>query len=162
MSEFTAEDLVKRTHTHLNTYITTADQKASILLTAQFAFLGFYGSGVSEIWKMATPEFKLLSGLTIASGLIAAVLAGLVVYPRSPKGGEEGLVFWESIIRKTQSEFEHDVSKLDDENALRELIEQNHSLAKVADKKYRFMRYALITTAIMMGLAAASTSIYFT
>lgn len=161
MTEFSSEELAKRTHTHLNTYISSADQKASILITGQFAFLGFYGSGISNVWAGTAFCFKLYSGLAIAIGLIGAALAGWVVYPRSPQGGENGLMFWESITNKSQSDFVSEVNDLSDSDALNELIKQNHSLAEVTDSKYKFTKLALIATAMSVGFASLSTAIYF-
>ena len=161
MGDFSSEELAKRTHTHLNTYITSADQKASILLTALFAFLGFYGSGVGAVWQDASLSFKLLSGLTIGSGLIGALFAGLVIYPRSPQGEEDGLMFWESITSRDQSTFVSEVTSLNDDAALEEIIKQNHTLAEVADGKYKYTRCALIATAVSVGFAMASAGSYF-
>lgn len=161
MTDFSFEELAKRTHTHLNTYISSADQKASILITAQFAFLGFYGSGISNVWTSTSFCFKLYSALSIMTGLIGAALAGWVVYPRSPQGEENGFMFWESITAKNQSEFVSDVTDLSDSDALKELIKQNHSLAEVADSKYKFTRFALIATAISVGFASLSAGTYF-
>ena len=161
MTDFSPEELAKRTHTHLNTYIASADQKASILMTAQFAFLGFYGSGISNVWTGATFCLKLFSGIAVATGLIGAALAGWVVFPRSPQGEENGLMFWESIQNRNQSDYVSDVTELTDSAALEELIEQNYSLAGVADSKYKFTRFALIATAISVGFASLSASTYF-
>lgn len=161
MTDFSSEELAKRTHTHLNNYITTADQKASILITAQFAFLGFYSGGIGNIWSSTTFCFKLFSGLSIVTGLIAAVLAGWVIYPRSPQGEENGLMFWESISAKAQSDFVSDVNELSDPDALDELIKQNHSLAQAANSKYKFTRLTLLATAVSVGFASLSMGVYF-
>ncbi len=161
MTDYSPEDLTQKTHSHLNTYITSADQKASILLTAQFAFVGFYSSGVSNVWTNSSSCFKLFSGLTISAGLIGAILAGAVVYPRSPKGDENGLMFWESISNQSQSEFVSNVTSLSNADALEEVVSQNHTLAGVAETKYKFARFALIATAVTVGFAALSAGSYF-
>lgn len=161
MTEYSAEELAQRTHDHLNTYISSADQKASILLTAQFAFIGLFGNGVGAVWKTAGVGFKAFSGLTAIAGLVSIVFSGLVIYPRSPTGNEGGLIFWESIINRDQDQFVAEMSSLSNQAALDELVQQNYVLAKVADQKYGHTKISLIATAVMVGFASISTIIFF-
>lgn len=161
MSNQSPIEFVRETHSHLNTYITSADQKSSILLTAQFAFLGLFGNALKEGWGTTTGAFKIFAVLTVITGLIGIAFAGLVVYPRSPKGDEEGLMFWESIQGREESKFVEEIRSLDEEGILEEQIKQNYSLAKVADSKYRYTRLSLISTGLMVLLAVISAAVYF-
>jgi hypothetical protein len=161
MTDFSPAELIKRTHTHLNQYITSADQKMSILLTAHLAFIGLYGGRVSEVWMGSSIDFKTAVTATLISGTVAASLAAWVIYPRNSQAEEDGLMFWGSIVEYEQSEFVSEFGDLDDEAALDELIQQNHSLARVADSKYEYTRCALIATAVTVGFAAASAGLFF-
>ena len=81
MANFSPEDLVVQTHNHLNRYIGNADNKASILLTAQLAFLGLVANVIGDIPsdKTGVTCFVVASaGVTV----VRAFLSGFVVYPR--------------------------------------------------------------------------------
>lgn len=160
MSQFNPEQLAERTLSHLNTYIGAADQKASILLTAQFAFLGFSATIVNDILSGTSRCFQIAAVLGAASGLIGAAFAGSVVYPRTPKA-ETGFVFWEHILEfESRSEFQDAFGELDSDEALNELTKQNYSLAKVADRKYDHLRWSLLATAGMVVFAVVAVGIY--
>lgn len=162
MSQFDPEQLAERTLSHLNTYIGAADQKASILLTAQFAFLGFSATIVNDILAATSDCFQVVAVLGTVSGLVGAAFAGSVVYPRTPKA-EEGFVFWEHILEfGSRSEFQDAFSELDSDAALSELTKQNYSLAKVADRKYEHLRWSLVGTAGMVVCAVIAVGIYLT
>lgn len=160
MSRFTPEQLAERTLSHLNTYIGSADQKASILLTAQFAFLGFSTTVIKDLLDTTSSEFQMAALLGGVSGVVGALLAGSVVYPRTPKA-EEGFIFWEHITEfESREGFQEAFGELSNEAALDELTKQNYSLAKVADRKYRHLRWSLIATAGMLGFAVIAASVY--
>lgn len=160
MSSFDPEQLAERTLSHLNTYIGAADQKASILLTAQFAFLGFSATIVNDILVDTSGIFQGIAVLGAVSGLVGAAFAGSVVYPRTPKA-EEGFVFWEHILEfESRKEFQDKFDELDSEAALDELTKQNYSLAKVADRKYDHLRLSLLATAGMVVCAVIAVGIY--
>lgn len=96
MPDFSTAQLAERTHDHLNTYITVADQKASILLTGQFAFLGLAATASSDILKGTDWVFDLLAGMTAVLGVVAMVFSIAVIYPRTPSSGES-VIYWGDI-----------------------------------------------------------------
>lgn len=162
MNSFDLASLAKQTNDHLNTYIKLADQKASILLTGQFAFLGLAATVIVNILSETTTEFHLLAGLGTACGLGGMLFAGSVIFPRTPKA-KEGYIFWEHILEYDSSkEFRDQFSELDESETLDELVKENYSLAKVAHRKYSHLRISLVSTAGMIIFAVISSVIYLT
>jgi hypothetical protein len=139
-------DFSTQTLSHLNAYIKFADQKASILLTGQLAFLGLFVNFLNQIWPGPSIEFQILSAVTIGATLVAGVFAGWVIYPQTDPSGEN-LLFWENIKTKSLDDYESKIKDLDEGSALDELIEENHLLAEVVSNKYRRLKISLISTA---------------
>jgi len=53
-SGISKEDFSLLIHRHLNKYITLADNKASILLSAQLAFIGLSANFLNNVWGDAS------------------------------------------------------------------------------------------------------------
>lgn len=162
MTDITPDELVTRTHDHLNQYISLADNKASILLTAQIAFLGLFANAMRQLVFESTVVWwstLLSAGLAV----VGIFLSGWVVYPRTPKP-ETGLIFWENIVKYDSStKFWNEIEDLEEGEARKELVEQNYDLAAVAHNKYKYLRWSLRVTAGMIGLAviAGITYLFF-
>jgi len=156
------ENLAEKTQDHLNKYISSADNKASILLTGLFAFLGFSATLINDILSETSTLFNLFASLGAISGLIAAFLAGLVVYPRTPNP-ESGFIYWDNILEHgKRDDFVEAVEKLDEDSALTEMSKENYDLAKVAHQKYSYLRWSLRVTLLMVLFAVITTTIYVT
>jgi len=156
MSDFTSEQLAERTQNHLNEYIIAADRKASILITGQFAFLGLAATALSNLNQAPSGWFRWFSiGMAIV-GVIAVFLAVIVIYPRTPSP-ERGFIYWGNITQYKSGEDFHDaVASLDEEEAMETLNKENYSLAKVAGKKYEYLRWSLRATVVMVLFAVAA------
>ena len=162
MAGLTKAELAGRTHDHLNKYIAGADQKASILLTGQFAFLGLAATAVKDIIKTTGPLFYWLSTGTAAAGIAAVFLAIVVIYPRSPSP-EKGFIYWENITAyDSVQNFREAFDELPDSDIGDEVVTQNYMLAKVADQKYKYLRWSLGTTILMVILASLAGAVYLT
>jgi hypothetical protein len=159
MTDFDHENLAERTQDQLNGYIKFADQKASILLTAQLAFVGLYGNLIRTTWSGSGIGFKIMSGLTVAAGLVGAGSAGWAIYPRTPNT-DQGLMLWKSISEMSLSTYEKKVNSLSTEKAFSELLDENHKLASVATNKYHYLRISLISTGLMLAFSVIAISVY--
>ena len=111
-------DFSTQTLSHLNEYIKFADQKASVLLTGQLAFLGLFVNVLDGNWGGAGIEFKILAAVTIGATLLAGVFAGWVIYPQTEPSGE-ALLFWENINAESLDEYESEIKGLDEDAVLR-------------------------------------------
>jgi hypothetical protein len=160
MAAITNAELAVQTQDHLNKYIAAADQKASILLTGQFAFLGLTATAVNDIIKTAESAFWVLSVGTAVSGVIAAFFAIVVIYPRTPSP-EKGFIYWGNILSHgSPDKFQQEVNSLSDDEILKELSIQNYMLAKVADRKYDHLRWSLRFTIVMVSLASLAGMVF--
>ncbi|WP_435159835.1 Pycsar system effector family protein [Haladaptatus sp. DFWS20] len=139
-------DFSTQTLAHLNEYIKFADQKASVLLTGQLAFLGLFVNFLSQNWFGPGIEFQVLASVTIGATLVAVVLAGWVIYPQTEPSGDN-LLFWENINVESHDDYESQIKDLTEDAVLEDLIEENHLLAKVASIKYWRLKISLISTA---------------
>jgi len=60
-------DFSTQTLSHLNEYIKFADQKASVLLTGQLAFLGLFVNFLNQTWSGTGTGFQILAAGTIGA-----------------------------------------------------------------------------------------------
>ena len=150
-------EFVRLTLNHLNHYIAAADKKASILLTGHLAFIGLLGNAIKGSFQSPSIAFLIVTGLAVASSLAAAVLALLVVLPRTPET-PTGFILWSSILEMSETEYREEMLDLDSGTALKELAGENYALTKVADKKYNHLRRSLIATFVMVFFALLSYS----
>ena len=153
-------ELTDNIHTHLNKYIISADRKASILLTAQFAFLGLSANAlsgsISEI-QDSTFIFVIIGSLCGLFGLIFAIL---VIYPRESEP-VENMMYWSHIQSyDSWDKFRDDINELSDSDRRDELIKQNYALSKVAVRKYTNLRISLIFTGGMLLSAVLVFALY--
>lgn len=162
MTDLTKAELAGRTQDHLNSYITAADQKASILLTGQLAFLGLTATATGDLINTDGGSLYWLSIGTAVAGIVAAFLAITVVYPRAPSP-EKGFIFWGNITEYDSAEdFQNAFAGLSNSDIKSVVITQNYMLAKVADKKYKYLRWSLRATALMVILASLGGVVYVT
>ncbi len=155
MSDLTPDKLVTRTHDHLNRYITLADNKASILLTAQFAFLGLFANAI-RVLSIESDLIWWSALLSAGLGVVGIFLSGWVVYPKTPKP-ETGLIFWENIIEYESADaFQREIIELEDGESQKQLIQENYDLANVASTKYRYLRWSLRVSGMMILLAVVA------
>lgn len=149
MSGIDKEELAHRAQKRLDKYILGADRKSSILITAQFAFIGLVLNVVRPVWGDTDVCTKILIGFGIGAGIFGVTFAGLVIYPREtvPK---KGYLFWEDILEHERREYIWKAQSVPSDEALKETVEQNYALSKIASKKYGFFRLSLVSTAIMV------------
>lgn len=140
-------EFAKITRQHLNEYIKLADQKSSILLSAQIAYIGLTGNFIQSSWRTSPDIHHVLSIVTLLSAIGAGLFAGRVVYPKTPKT-KQGLILWESIAERTGPEFRSEILAKSQGELRNELIDENHKLAKVSTEKYDNLRWSLRMTAI--------------
>lgn len=159
MSGFSADDLATETKSHLNKYIGLADQKASLLLTGQLAFLGLSVTALNEIFSINGSWFEGLVILTIASGIVGMSLSIGVIYPRTPKA-QKGFIFWGNISEyDSPKKFKEEFHDLEESERSDNLVTQNYYLADVASRKYCWLRWALRATVFMVLCGAGAVAI---
>ncbi|QRV17443.1 hypothetical protein JMJ58_21035 (plasmid) [Haloterrigena salifodinae] len=146
MTEFNNVELARTIHEHLNTYISSADQKASILLTAQLAFLGLIANVFLDVWQLEEQILQITLLLTVGVNIVAMVFSGLVVLPRTPSE-KDMYLYWGNIIDEEIDEFTDDMKDFSDSSSFEQLVKEDYYLAKVADKKYSNLFYSIVFTA---------------
>ncbi|CDK39464.1 Pycsar system effector family protein [Halorubrum sp. AJ67] len=158
----TKAELAVQTRDHLNKYIAAADQKASILLTGQLAFLGLTATAAKGIVNTTGDALYWFSLGTAVAGIIAAGLAIVVIYPRTPSP-DKGFIFWGNIMaHDSPEEFQAAFDNFSESDVDGEVVTQNYMLAKVADKKYGYLRWSLRATILMILLASIGGGLYVT
>ena len=151
MSEQGDECLGKGINDYLNHYVLVADGKAAAVAAGSLVLVGL---AVSSEAKEAEPLLRLIG--TILAGL-SAVLAGTVLYPRTPHSGN-GHIFWADIRSFNSAEdYWKSLRELDVDAVGREYARQNYFVSQVLLKKNAMVR----RTVIVFGLACLSLSIAF-
>lgn len=156
MTKLTPAELAGRTQDHLNEYIVAADRKASILITGQFAFLGLMATALTNLDQPPSGWLLWFVIATAVCGILAVLFAVVVIYPRTPSP-EQGFIYWGNITQHESGESFHEaVNSLDDEEAMKTLNKENYSLARVAEKKYGYLRWSLRATVAMIVFAVSA------
>lgn len=151
MNERGHDGLGKGINDYLNHYVLVADGKAAALAASSLVLMGLaLGSDASQ----AEPVLLLFG--TILAGL-SAVLAGSVLYPRTPHSGN-GHIFWADIRTFESAEaYWKSLRQLNDDAVGREYARQNFFVSAVLLKKNAMVR----RTIIVMGMASLCLSIAF-
>lgn len=147
--DVTAEDVMHEARARLDRYILAADQKASILLTAQLAFVGLIINVTGSSWKQINQISQNIFFVGMICAVVSVVLSGLVVYPRT-NSATNGHLFWQDILTNEREGYKSEMFELSRSEAAEEMLNENYALAAIADKKHNYLRYSLLTTAAMI------------
>jgi hypothetical protein len=145
------------THEYVRHYIALADQKAAFVFTASTAMLAYlYGQGALALWQSGLGEWGLWSvvagGSTLLLG-VAALCAGVAVWPRLA-GKTDGLVYWKAVAAHSSAdEYYGNVRACSDEDLARERLAHTFELARVCDRKYRWVSGSIRASIIGFGAA---------
>jgi len=151
MSKQVDSGLGKGINDYLNHYVLVADGKAAALAAGSLVLVGL---ALGSEAKDAEPIFRLL-GTVLAS--LSAVLAGSVLFPRTPHSGN-GHIFWADIRSFDSADaYWKSLRELDDEAVGREYARQNYFVSQVLLRKNAMVR----RTIIVLSLACISLSIAF-
>ena len=151
MNKLRDDGLGKGINEYLNHYVLVADGKAAAVAAGSLVLVGL---AVSSDARGAEPILRLI-GATLAG--LSAVLAGAVLYPRTPHSGN-GHVFWADIRSFESAEsYWKSLRQLDDDAVGREYARQNYFVSKVLMQKNAMVRRAII----VLGIAGLCTSIAF-
>lgn len=152
MSEIDREEFIGSVHNHLNEYIRFGDRKASLILYANLTFLVIIGSLLNTVWADIVIPFKIFAILTILAALSGAAFAGLAIYPRTTDSPATYFL-WTNIIANEPEEFKESIRLLTEEECFETIVEDVHILASIANRKYRYLRLAMISMAAMVSFA---------
>jgi hypothetical protein len=135
---------------YLNHYVLVADGKAAAIAAGSLVLVGL---SLSSEAKDAEPLLRLLGALLAG---LSTVLAGAVLYPRTPHSGN-GHIFWADIRSFDSAEAYWQSLRELDQNALgREYARQNFFISHVLLEKNAMIRRAIIVLgAACLVLSAA-------
>jgi hypothetical protein len=96
----------------------------------------------------------------VVVGITGIFLSIVVIYPRTPSP-EKGFIYWGNITAHSSAkEFQNAFEDLSESKLSNKLVTQNYMLAKVANKKYGYLRWSLRATALMVILASLAGIVY--
>lgn len=131
-------EFVRFINQYLSEYIRLADTKAAVMLGTLGVLLGVL-IGRLEGHQFGPDLPSLAIVLTVAALLVQAT----VIWPRTGFRRKEGLIFWENIASRDQDSYRQDVTSVGEARIMAELANQAHSLGCTADRKYRYLRWAV-------------------
>lgn len=158
--ELTAAEFSELVRVHQNSYIRVADNKASILLSGLIAYLGLSLSVIASNIESEGTIFIVAAGFSVLSALFSIYYAASAVYPNTPET-PQGLIMWESIVEKSEEEYRETIRSKTSEELLEEIIDENYQLARVNDKKYEYVRRALLTAIPTVGFGLLALMLLF-
>jgi hypothetical protein len=131
------ERLGKAVNQYLNHYVLVIDTKAAAIAAASLVIVGFVTSPAAS--NLDTP-WNLVGG---ALAVVAAIVAGSVLYPRTPRF-HNGHLFWFDIRNfASPTEYWKSLAALDDDAVGLEYARQNFNLSGVLVDKTRRVQIAL-------------------
>jgi hypothetical protein len=148
MDEGERIELLTQTTSHYNRYISQADQKASILISGHLAFVGLLlNSPLFEPQAYCSYLPIFISGATIFA-------ATYVIFPRirdeNRESPELGNLSWVGAANKSREEYVNNILSTEREASVKSLVKSNLALAKVLDKKYRWLRISMIGSLVSL------------
>lgn len=147
------EELLQLSHEHINGYIKVADQKASILLSGQLAFLALSTNFVPSEWSNLAICVKFLVVLTVLFALGGILYSILTVTPREETQGQAGYILWKDILEhKDEDQFVENAKALTEDDVIQSLGKEVYKISKVADQKYDNLRVSIYMTGIFLFL----------
>ncbi|MFZ4768505.1 MAG: Pycsar system effector family protein [Roseimicrobium sp.] len=142
-----ADKFASDVHTYIRQYIQFADQKASFLFAGVASMIAFlHGKGITKLWFKDPRQWHIpdaLSFITVTGLLLGAILAVFVILPRLG-GAARGIVFWNAItLFENGKDYATHVQKCDPAELASAKLEHCHELARVCQRKYRLVGWAL-------------------
>lgn len=136
-SERADERIGKAVNDYLNHYVLVTDGKAAAVAAGSLVLLGFV---VAPEANDAVPIARLVGALLAA---VAAIIAGTVLYPRTPHSGT-GHMFWGDIRSfDSASSYWKSLSALNDDAIGLEYARQNFNVSDVLTRKIRGVQRAI-------------------
>jgi len=121
-------------------WIGAADAKTAVIFGLDTAMIGLIAAAAPPYGKWTA----LGVGFTgAAAALLIASLASLcaAVFPRT-KGPSGSLIFFGGITDRSVAKYREDMSRLDEEAYIEDLIQQTYVNASIAGTKYRWVKWA--------------------
>lgn len=132
-------DFAKFIIDHNNDLITLADTKAGFILASAGVIMGLLflmnKHGMTDFAKGGVIVTAILLGIT-------AVFSFTVILPRLTKKSQ-GLIFFQSVVKKTQDEYLIDFKKITKDEILTDYLKNIHNISKIQNKKFILLKVSL-------------------
>jgi len=152
-------DFVWRTHSYVNDYIRLADAKAGALFGVFGAFLGVLVHQWAASVEPDTWWRKALFASATGAAALVILLALRVVRPRldapatKDRSGATCAIYWQRVCGQSMDQYRRAVEALDDDGMLSALVAHTWEISHVAERKYRTLRMAFLTSFFALPLA---------
>lgn len=138
-------------HKSLNEYIKFSDSKAGILLAASGVLLTLMLRWVQDGRYQGIPLLLyILCSLFLASSFFMFFFS---IYPRIKIKRPEGMIFWESILKRKPNEYVKTIHGMDADKILTEVSQDVYDLSRIAHKKYESVEVGMIFLGIALILS---------
>jgi len=148
-------DFSKHVNSYLNESVRSADAKANILLAVAFAFVAVLSNDFGSHRSSYSASPKLLLFVSALVGFLwAASCTIAALWPRLTKPAR-GYIFWENLAAWPDSDtLVSGLVLLSPSDLLSEFAKQNHTISRIATRKYRLLRLAFpgLIVGLLVGL----------
>jgi hypothetical protein len=134
-------------HSYLGSVIAFADQKAGFLFAADSAFLGYLLS--RGLLRQLAPEngrWLLHEWLAFGCLISLGISIGAAIYVVTPRlgGNNRGIIYFRAIAtRKNSEQYVTEVLSPTDASLNVALAEHSYEMARISDRKYRYLRFGV-------------------
>jgi len=146
-------EFAKFTGTYLQDQIRLADTKAAWV----FSVLGLLTAVLTNLiskfsWtELGQPRVFIFGIVAIFSLILAFKNAALVIYPRVSNGEKGGLIYFKDIAAASRDEYLESAMTVNEEGIVRAMHNQSYDLAKIAEKKFSSLRFAIGSAMFALG-----------
>lgn len=144
-------DFLKSVNSYLLEQIKLADTKAAWT----FSVLGIATAAI--ISKLTKIEWESLFNTKMGLFFIATILIVVsvkkivyVIYPRVADGSKSGIFYFRDIQAHKKEEYLQKIMNLNEEKVIESFGNQVYALSQIADKKFKALRFAMISTVITL------------
>ncbi len=127
-------------------WVKTADAKIPPIFAINLAMLGVVIALIKALqaWTIAQ---AIITSLTLILMILSIAFLVLSMFPRlsGPKGS---IIYFGGITKKQEDTFTEEVLNISDEVYEKDILSQAYRNAEIADEKYRFIKFALISSFI--------------
>lgn len=133
-------DFAKFVIDHNNDLITLADTKAGFILASAGVIMGLLflmnKHGLTDFTKGGIIVTAILLGFT-------AIFSFIVILPSLTKKPPQTAIFFQSIVKKSQSGYVEDFKKLTKDEILTDYLNNIYNISKIQNKKFLLLQISL-------------------
>lgn len=127
-------------------WVRTADSKIPPIFAINLAMLGLNIVLIKALSEWTIPQ-AIVTSLSLIPLTLSIAFLALSMFPRQtgPKGS---IIYFGGITKKQEDRFINEVLSINDDDYEKDILSQAYRNAEIADAKYKFIKFAFISSFI--------------